>query len=67
MDLMGDGSGMYATGPGGNAQWGRGAGGHPPGALLGRFGENGAVFLIGESFKGTAKKSTRSMMKFSAC
>jgi hypothetical protein len=57
VDLLANGGGGNTTGPDGSNQWGNrgGAGGHKPGALLARIGENGSVFLIGASYKGNAK------------
>jgi hypothetical protein len=52
VDLNPDGGGNFMTGPQGNRNWGGGRGPHAPGALLGRVGEKGQVFLIGEKFKG---------------
>jgi hypothetical protein len=53
-------NGQNITGPAGNAQWGMAPGtNHPPGALLGRVGQAGQVFLIGESYKGAAKGEGR--------
>lgn len=59
VDLMSNNPGQFVTGPAGNAQWGRGPTPHPPGSLLGRIGETGAVFVIGENYKGTVKKDGR--------
>jgi hypothetical protein len=56
IDLWTNGGGQYITGPTGTAQWGRNTTGHPPGALLGRIGESGPTFLIGESYKGVSKR-----------
>jgi hypothetical protein len=58
IDLMTNGTGQYVTGPAGTHQWGMGRGGaaHPPGALLGRIGENGQPFLVGESYRTLCKK-----------
>ena len=54
--VMVNGGGGYATGPTGNAQWGQAPGtNHPPGALLGKIGNGGQTFLIGENYKGPAK------------
>jgi hypothetical protein len=66
VDLMVNGGGQYLTGPTGNAQWGQAPGStHPPGALLGRVGNTGAVFVIGESFKGPAKGEGRLFLQIS--
>jgi hypothetical protein len=65
VDLMINGGGQYVTGPAGSAQWGRGRGGHPPGALLARIGENGSVFLLGESYKGTATNEGKLYLQIS--
>jgi len=56
IDLMTDGSGQNVTGPTGSNQWGQGPGRHPPGCLLGRIGETGETFVVGESFKTPASK-----------
>jgi hypothetical protein len=49
-------NGQNVTGPGGNAQFGVAPGtNHPPGALLGKIGQSGQTFLIGESFKGPSR------------
>lgn len=44
--------GMYLTSPAGSMQWSRG-GPYPNGALLGRVGETGKVFVVGQKFDGT--------------
>jgi hypothetical protein len=58
VDLWVDGTGQYVTGPNGYQDGGggprRGNGGHRSGALLGRIGDNGEVFVIGEHYKGKA-------------
>lgn len=43
------------TGPAGNGMWGQNGTSHPPGALLGKIGQSGQTFLIGDSYKGAAK------------
>jgi hypothetical protein len=58
VDLNPGNGGQFLTGPNGTNQWG-GRGGnasHMPGALLGRIGDNGPVFVVGENYKGTAKR-----------
>lgn len=65
VDLMTNGGGQYITGPAGNGQWGQGVGGHPPGALLGKIGDNGAIFLIGDKYKGSSKKEGKLMLMIS--
>jgi hypothetical protein len=67
IDLMTNGGGgQYLTGPAGNGQWGgRNATGHPPGALLGRIGENGPTFLIGESYKAPSKREGKLYLQIS--
>jgi hypothetical protein len=61
VDLMINGGGNMVTGPAGSHQWGNGpgGGGHPPGALLGKIGDSGTVFVVGESYKTTCKKEGR--------
>ena len=61
VDLMTNGGGNMVTGPTGSRQWGNGPGGvgHPPGALLGKIGDSGSVFVVGESYKTTCKKEGR--------
>lgn len=44
--------GMYLTSPAGSMQWSRG-GPYPNGALLGRIGDTGKVFVVGQKFEGT--------------
>lgn len=58
IDMMTDGSGQYVTGPTGTNRWGGGggAGGAMPGALIGRIGDNGPIFTIGDGYKGLAKR-----------
>lgn len=66
VDLMVNGGGGYTTGPMGNAQWGQGPGTtHPPGALLGRIGNGGQVFLIGDNYKGQAKAEGKLFLQIS--
>lgn len=52
VNLNQDGGGEFVTGPMGNANWGR-RGPYAPGALLGRVGEKGNVFTVGEKYEGT--------------
>jgi hypothetical protein len=66
VDLMVNGGGGYITGPTGNAQWGQAPGStHPPGALLGKVGNSGQIFLIGESYKGPAKAEGKLFLQIS--
>jgi hypothetical protein len=51
VDLWPQGPGQYMTGPGGYQA--RGQGQHLPGTLLGKVGDNGKVFIIGERYEGT--------------
>lgn len=53
-----DGAGpQFATGPAGSRQFQRNGGGvYPPGALLGRIGDTGQPFVIGEKFEGQPKQ-----------
>ncbi len=47
------GNGQFRTGPAGTQQWGvNGNERHPPGVLLGRVGDKGREFVIGEKFEG---------------
>lgn len=48
---------QFMTGPAGNRAFGRGRGDmpYPPGALLGRVGENGTIFVIGERYENSPK------------
>ena len=59
------GGGQFITGPGGTWQGGRNTTGHPPGALLGRIGENGPTFLIGESYRGVSKREGKLYLQIS--
>jgi hypothetical protein len=71
VDLWQDGTGQYVTGPAGYKQqaaggmmvmggrgvmMGGGGGAYPGGALLGRIGDGGDVFVIGEKYKGKATR-----------
>jgi hypothetical protein len=49
---------QFMTGPAGNRAFGRGRGDvpYPPGALLGRIGDNGAIFVIGERYENSPKQ-----------
>jgi hypothetical protein len=49
---------QFMTGPAGNRAFARGRGDmpYPPGALLGRIGDNGAIFVIGERFENSPKQ-----------
>jgi hypothetical protein len=60
VDLWVDGTGQYVTGPNGYSgavagpRWNGAVGAQRGGALLGRIGDDGEVFVIGERYKGTA-------------
>jgi hypothetical protein len=67
VDLMGNGNAQFISGPNGTNQWGgvRPNVAMPPGAfnaaqhpgtLLGRIGDSGPVFVIGENYKGTPRR-----------
>jgi hypothetical protein len=47
-------NGQYVTGPAGTPGWGKGP--HPGGALLGRVGPGGKVFVLGADYSGTAQE-----------
>jgi hypothetical protein len=47
-------NGQYVTGPAGTAGWGKGP--YPGGALLGRVGPGGKVFVLGADYSGTAQE-----------
>lgn len=50
--------GRYLVDPAGSMQWSQGrAGPYPNGALLGRVGETGKVFLVGTKYEGAATES----------
>jgi hypothetical protein len=53
-----DGAGpQFSVGPAGSRQFQRNGGGvYPPGALLGKIGEAGQTFVIGEKFEGALKQ-----------
>lgn len=59
VDLMPDEGGEFIAGPAGfqkgGFRQGRGKNGLAPGSLLGRIGENGKTFVIGERFEGPAE------------
>jgi hypothetical protein len=74
IDLWPQGPGQYLCGPQGYGAAGRGVGGNRvvlgngpglaavgqyPGALLGRVGDNGPIFLLGEHFQGTPGREGR--------
>jgi hypothetical protein len=70
VDLMGNGNAQFMSGPNGINQWGGvrvnpvvpiapGNAVNQPGVLIGRIGENGPVFVVGESYKGIARKDGR--------
>jgi hypothetical protein len=65
VDLMPNGGGQGISGPEGSAQFPGQPGIHPPGALLGRIGENGSAFLIGGSYNGTSKSEGRLYLQIS--
>ncbi len=63
VDLWVDGTGQYVTGPGGQrgqgpffGPGGRGGNALPGGALVGRIGENGETFVIGERYQGNSPR-----------
>jgi hypothetical protein len=64
VDLMAMNPGQFLSGPDGNVQ-GQGVGGHPPGALLGRIGENGPVFLIGQNFNAAVQNEGKLYLQIS--
>lgn len=47
-------NGQYVTGPAGTAGWGKGP--YPGGALLGRIGPSGKVFVLGADYTGTPQE-----------
>jgi hypothetical protein len=51
------GGGQFMSGPGGSANFGGRVGARLPGALLGRIGEHGQVFTVGERYHGVATES----------
>src|SRR5262249_42709682 len=51
VDLLNDGTGQFITGPRGARNVGGRGGMHLPGALLGRIGPSGPVFLVGERYE----------------
>jgi hypothetical protein len=53
------------TGPAGNGMWGQNGTSHPPGALLGKIGQSGQTFLIGENYKGPAKGEGKLFLQIS--
>jgi hypothetical protein len=53
IDLLNDGSGQFITGPRGTRNVGGRAGPHPPGALIGKIGESGTTFLVGDRYDRT--------------
>jgi hypothetical protein len=82
IDLWPQGPGQYVCGPQGYGTAGRvaaggnrivlgnapglGAAGQYPGALLGRVGDNGPVFLIGENFQGAPGREGRLFLQIGA-
>jgi hypothetical protein len=64
IDLMPNGGGQYISGPNGNMQAQNGTG-HPAGALLGRIGETGPTFVIGESYRGTSSREGKLYLQIS--
>jgi hypothetical protein len=51
VNLNQDGGGDFTTGPAGNGNWGR-RGQYLPGALLGKIGDKGSTFVVGEKYEG---------------
>ena len=52
VDLLNDGSGEFVSGPAGTRNIGRrGGGGRLPGTLIGRIGQTGTPFVIGERYQ----------------
>lgn len=56
---------MYLVSPAGSSQWSRG-GPFPNGALLGRIGEKGKVFVIGEKYEGASSEEGRLFLRIVA-
>jgi hypothetical protein len=56
VDLWSDGSRQYLTGPDGYKACYGSSGNWAPGTLLGRIGEQGAVFVIGKRHQGVAAR-----------
>ncbi len=52
IDLLNDGSGQFVTGPRGTRNTGR-VGQFPSGSLIGKIGENGTTFLVGDRYERT--------------
>jgi hypothetical protein len=57
--------GMYNSTPAGNRQWNNGRGAWPPGQLLGRIGETGTLFVVGEKYTGTPTQDGRLYLRIS--
>jgi hypothetical protein len=53
IDLLNDGSGQFITGPRGTRNVGGRGGQFPPGALVGKIGDTGATFLVGDRYDRT--------------
>jgi hypothetical protein len=58
VDLWPQGPGQYMTGPKGYSTPGKG-GTHMAGSLLGRIGESGKVFVVGDRYEGTPNEDGR--------
>jgi hypothetical protein len=62
----GAGNPVFKTGPGGNPQWSDNrAEVHPPGVLLGRVGDKGSEFLIGDKYEGRPTDRGRLFLRIS--
>jgi hypothetical protein len=51
IDLLHDGSGQFITGPRGTRNVGGRGGQFPPGSLVGKIGDTGATFLVGDRYE----------------
>lgn len=65
VDLMANNPGQFVSGPEGNPQIAQGPGTHVPGTLLGRIGEAGPVFVIGQHFNGTVQNEGKLYVQIS--
>jgi hypothetical protein len=55
---------QFNAGPAGNQQFRRNAGGpYAPGTLLGKIGENGSIFVIGEKYETTPKQEGKLLVQ----
>jgi hypothetical protein len=67
VDLMNNGTGNMVTGPAGTRQWGMVKGlavaAQPAGALLAKIGDDGTVFVIGESYHTVCKQQGRLFLR----